>query len=242
MQTEPYLAALTADGDRLLAAARAGLDAPVPACDGWVVADVVGHLGRVYRSVAEIVGRRSTEIVPSSEIDKPPPGEAVVEWFATGHASVLEALRGVDPETPVYTWSDEQRAEFYFRRMVHETAIHRLDVQRAVGVTPDPFDGDLAADGIDEFYGLVLPFALRRWDAPLPTGSLHLHRTDGEGEWTISAPDGVLAVAPVHGKADAAVRGPGSDLFAFVWHRGRSDALEGFGDAAVADAWAALAP
>ena len=34
------------------------------------------------------------------------------------------------------------------------------------------------------------PSRPRRWDRPLPTGSLHLHRTDGPGEWLVRAVDG----------------------------------------------------
>ncbi len=53
------------EGQTLVEAGRAGLDAPVPTCAGWTVADVLGHLGRVYRSVSEIIERRSPTIPAS---------------------------------------------------------------------------------------------------------------------------------------------------------------------------------
>jgi len=45
MATIDYLAALGDDGTALAAAARRGLDPPVPACEGWSVADLVLHTG-----------------------------------------------------------------------------------------------------------------------------------------------------------------------------------------------------
>jgi predicted lipid carrier protein YhbT len=100
----------------------------------------------------------------------------------------------------------------------------------------------MAVDGIDEFYDVLVPFSAARWTRPLPTGSLHLHRTDGDGEWLVRAVDGAVVMTREHAKGDVALRGPASDLFAFVWNRGRSDAVTTFGDDAVADEWAALAP
>ena len=76
--------------------------------------------------------------------------------------------------------------------------------------------------------------------APSPTGSLHLHRTDGEGEWLAKNEGGALVVTREHAKGDAAVRGSGSDLLLWIW--GRGGEVEIFGDEAVAAAWAAATP
>jgi uncharacterized protein (TIGR03083 family) len=240
MDPAPFVAATEREGAATLAAARAGLDAPVPTCAGWTVANVLGHLGRVHRSVSEIIERRSLEI-PPVEIPKPPAGDAVLGFFEEGLARVVAALASIDPDEPVYSWSGEGNGRFYHRRMAHELAVHRFDVESAHG-TPAPFDPDMAVDGIDEFYDVLVPFSARRWTRPLPTGSLHLHRTDGPGEWLVRAVDGTVVTTREHAKGDAAVRGSASDLFAFVWNRGRADDLALFGDEAVADEWAALAP
>jgi hypothetical protein len=53
---------------------------------------------------------------------------------------------------------------------------------------------------------------------------------------------GVVSLTHEHGKGDAAVRGPAEDLLLLAWHRRGLDGLEVFGDAAVAEAWASLAP
>jgi uncharacterized protein (TIGR03083 family) len=240
MEPAVYVDAIVREGQAVLAAGKAGLDAPVPTCKGWVVADVLGHLGRVHRSVSEILERRAREI-PDVAIPKSPAGDAVLGFFEEGLERLVAALSAVEPDAIVYTWSGPSEAIFYHRRMAHEVAVHRYDAEAAHG-TPSPFEPELAADAIDELYSVVLPFAIRRWNRPLPAGSMHLHRTDGAGEWLVRIDDRQLTVAREHAKGDVAVRGSASDLLAFAWNRGRSDSLEVFGPTELADAWAGLAP
>jgi uncharacterized protein (TIGR03083 family) len=236
----PLLRSTRREGEATLAAGRRGLDAPVPTCEGWQVADVLGHLGRVHRSVSEIIERRALEI-PDVAIPRPPEGAAVLGFFEEGLERVLAALASIGPDEPVYSWSGDGTGRFYHRRMAHELAVHRFDVEAAHG-TPAPFDAEMALDGIDEFYDVLVPFSARRWQRPLPAGSLHLHRTDGPGEWLVRGTDGAVVTSREHAEGDAAVRGSASDLFRFVWNRGRGSSLEVAGDTGVADEWAALAP
>jgi uncharacterized protein (TIGR03083 family) len=240
MDPAPFIASVEREGAATLRTGRAGLDAPVPTCEGWVVGDVLGHLGRVHRSVSEILERRSTEI-PPVEIPRPPAGDAVLGFYEEGVSRLVAALRSVELDVPLYTWAGPGTARFYFRRMAHELEVHRFDVESAHGV-PAPFDPEMAVDGIDEFYDVLVPFSARRWERPLPAGSLHLHRTDGEGEWLVRAVGAEVVTTREHAKGDVAVRAGASDLFRFVWNRGRGEALEMFGDESVADEWVALAP
>jgi uncharacterized protein (TIGR03083 family) len=240
MDTAPFIASIEREGAATLAAGRAGLGAPVPTCPGWTAADVLGHLGRVHRSVSEILERRSREI-PPVEIPRPPAGDAVLQFFEDGLARLVAALRAVDLDAVLYTWAGPDTALFYFRRMAHELEIHRFDVESAHR-TPGSFDPGMSVDGIDEVYDVLVPFSARRWERPLPIGSLHLHRTDGPGEWLVRAVDGEVVTTREHAKGDAAVRGSASDLFRFVWNRGTGASLEVLGDGAVAGDWAALAP
>ena len=240
MDPAPFIASIEAEGAATLRAGEAGLDAPVPTCEGWTVHDVIGHLGRVHRSVSEILERRSL-VIPPVEIPRAPEGDEVLTFFAVGLDRLVAALRGIDLDQPLYTWAGEGTGRFYFRRMAHELAVHRYDAELAHGV-PGPFDPDMAVDGIDEFYEVLVPFSARRWERALPAGSLHIHRTDGPGEWLVRAVDGAVVATHEHAKGDVAVRGSASDLFRFVWNRGRADGLEVLGDGAVADEWAALAP
>lgn len=241
MDKHQLLAALHREGLLVSEAGRRGLDAPVPSCPGWVVADVLGHLGRVYRSISEHVEQRSIEMIPGKHIPNPPDGEAVIAFHDEGLERLEKALAGIDAEEPVWSWSGYNCGDFYHHRAPIEVLVHRWDAQLAHG-TPDPLDPDLSAVGVTEFYERVLPFSIRRWERPLPTGSIHLHRTDGPGEWMVRIDDGVVSLTHEHGKGDAAVRGPAEDLLLLAWHRRGLDGLEVFGDAAVAEAWASLAP
>ena len=240
LDKDAYLGAIEREGQLLIAAADGKLGGIIPACPGWTVQTVLVHLGRVYRSVTEHVVARSPEMIPFEKTPSPDSFD-VVSWYRESLDGLLGALRDADPAEPVWSWSDNKTAGFYLRRMAHETAMHRFDAEAATG-TPTPFDGDVAADGIAELYQAVLPFGLERRKITLPSSSLHLHRADGEGEWMLKAVDGAIVLTHEHGKGDAAVRGPASDLFIFVWHRGMPDTLQIFGDEAVARAWAALAP
>lgn len=238
-----YLDAIRRDGHRLIELARPRLDATVPSCPDWDMAGLLSHMGQVYNMVANLVERRATErTAADAELDDPPAG-AEADWCAGLLQRAVDVLEAVDPDAPMWTWTAATTARFYHRRMAHETAVHLADAQQAAGV-PVELDSALAADGIDEFVEMVYLRPRPPEHALVaPDGSLHLHRTDGDGEWMFtSGDDGTIIATSEHGKGDAAVRGSGSDLLLFIWGRGISPACEVFGDRAVADAWAALAP
>ena len=96
MDPAPFIASIEAEGAATLRAGEAGLDAPVPTCEGWTVHDVIGHLGRVHRSVSEILERRSL-VIPPVEIPRAPEGDEVLTFFAVGLDRLVAALRGDRP-------------------------------------------------------------------------------------------------------------------------------------------------
>jgi hypothetical protein len=124
--------------------------------------------------------------------------------------------------------------------MAHETAIHRWDAQAAAGA-PRPVGAALAVDGIDEFLGFVAAW-LPRTPIDGLVGSLHLHATDIDGEWSLWLEANRLDHRRGHTRADAAIRGPASDLFLWATNRVGPDAaqLEVFGDRHVVDRWGAV--
>ena len=236
-----YTEALRADGEAIAAAGRQDIDAAVPSCPGWTMHKLLAHVGRVYRSVGCHVAERATEMIPADDIPRPPEGNAIVEWFEEGHRFVQDALAGADPDDAVWTWTGQSTMAFYFRRMAHETAVHRWDAEAAFG-QPGPFDSELSADGVSELFEVVLPFAVANWKMTLPDASLHLHRTDGDGEWLLANDGGHIKVSLEHAKGDAAVRAGGTDLLLLSWERIGLDSpgVETFGDADAARAWFAL--
>ncbi|WP_419926855.1 maleylpyruvate isomerase family mycothiol-dependent enzyme [Candidatus Poriferisocius sp.] len=236
-----YTQALKADGEAIAEAGRRDINAAVPSCPDWTMHKLLAHVGRVYWSVGRHVAERATEMIPADEIPCPPEGAAIVGWFEEAHRFVQEALDGADPDEAVWSWAGQNTMAFYFRRMAHETAVHRWDAQAAFG-EPGPIDSDLAADGVSELFEVVLPFAVANWNMALPDASLHLHRTDGEGEWLLVNDGGSIKMSREHAKGDAAVRAGGTDLLLLSWERIGLDGpgVETFGNADAARAWFAL--
>ena len=238
--TDAYIAATKREGAAVSAVAASGdLDAPVPSCPRWSLDRLVGHLGWVYNWVSAHLEARSVTMLNRDDVPRPPRGEAVAEWFGDAHARVLAALRGIDPATEVWSWAGVNTGAFWHKRMAHESLIHRWDAENAVG-EPGPLDGDLAADGVDELMDVILPFGVAHTEDPLPQGTLHLHRTDGEGEWLCRIAEGRLETERIHARGDVAVRGTGEQLDLVLWRRLRPDDVEVFGDVDVLASWTAL--
>jgi uncharacterized protein (TIGR03083 family) len=240
MNTETYLQHIEADGEALIAAVAAAPSARIATCPGWTNRDLAKHVGNVYSFViAQLRAADPAERAPSERLPAPAEGD-ITPWLRERHTAILATLRSTAPASPAWNWTANKTAAFFYRRMAHETAVHRLDAQQAAG-TPAPIDPVLATDGVSE---MMEVFMQHRPDGRLPTyprGSLHLHRTDGDGEWMLKAQDGTLSVSHEHAKGDAAARGSAQDLLIYLWGRGR-DGLECHGEDALLDAWGSLAP
>src|SRR5919108_2902734 len=235
MDRSAYVSSLRRDGAGLLAAADLGLDAEVPSCPGWRVERLVGHIGRVYRTMAGWVLSGSAP----TDVPRPPAGPSVLSWTAEALESLVAALSSDSRPDPVPTWAGDQPALFWPRRMAVETAIHRWDAESAHGA-PQPIDAELAVDAVDELFDVLLPVRASE-DALTGDGeTLHLHATDVDGEWLVTLTPGRPAVSREHAKGDVAVRGPASDLLLLLWNRGDvagRERLQIFGDAAFLDRW-----
>ena len=231
MRTIDYLQALRDEGMALAAAARLGLDPPVPACDGWTVADLVLHTGMVHRHKLEIVRGRLAE--PPPWPPPAPPRADLLRWYQQGLAELVTVLEDADPETRVWTFHrPDQTVAFWHRRMAQETAVHRVDAESAHG-EPGPVPAALAAAGVTE----LLEVFLAPHSEGEPVGgrgeSLHLHATDTEGEWRLRLLPAGVEVGQGHAPADATAAGPASDLLLFLWGRAGAGPLERSGDPAL---------
>lgn len=223
------------------AADAAGVDAPVPSCPEWTVADLLGHIGTVQRWAA-MCAQREPGGPPQRSRDAgiaiPPPDE-LLTWARAGTVELVEVLDRLGPDAPCWVFAPPETVAFWYRRQAHEAAMHRVDAQLAAGA-PTPIDAALAADGIDELLWL-LP---RRPGGAPAVGSgetIHLHCGDVEGEWLIRLGDEGLTVTREHAKGDVAVRGDASAILCWTMGRGPIDALEVFGDASLLDRWRELA-
>lgn len=233
------VAQLEIDGRRLIDVAVLDLTAAIPTCPEWSAKDLLAHTAQVWNFMDTMVTSLAADPSPLAglvpvEADDP-------SLVATAEATLerlSRSLRAADPSAAVWTWSPaDQTVGFYARRGQFETLVHRIDAEIAAG-DRTPIDGDMAVDGIDERLTVVVgPDA-----EPRPEGSLHLHRTDGEGEFMLTVEGERVVIGREHGKGDAALRGTGEELFLAMWGRRDLDGLELFGDAAIAQQWIDLGP
>jgi uncharacterized protein (TIGR03083 family) len=248
MDRAGLLATLHDEATALLAASRrADPQSAVPGCPEWTVSDLVWHVGEVHDFWGWIVRERVMETDRYVDPQRPGVGHAVDDAFAAvatfaseRGAELYRVLSETDPTTPVWTWTNRRDVDWVIRRMAHETAVHRVDAEHASG-HDHRLDAELAADGIDEFLEYFFPRVAA--DAAPLVGSVHLHCTDADGEWTVR-PDGNdgHVVARDHAKADAALRGPAHDLLMVLWQRSPLDNVTVFGDADLASAFVTRPP
>ncbi len=238
-----YLDHLRTDGEALIAAVAASPAAAVPSCPGWDLTALAGHVGMVWALVTHTVDTRPTgfEMPPEATI---PDGDtaAVVAWLNERFTRLIASLAVAGTATPMWTWGEPQHSGFFHRRMAMETAVHLVDAQLAARGDATAVARELAVDGIDEVIEIGWRHQHGEPTTPPPSTSLHLHCTDGHGEWLIRSAGGDIVVTHEHAKGDAAVRGSASDLFLYLWRRPTAAPVEILGDAATAAAWVSLTP
>jgi uncharacterized protein (TIGR03083 family) len=238
MDASEYLEAVRRDSAALLAAARAADPAgAIEDCPGWTPVDLVWHIGQVHWFWSSIVADRLAGPDAYVAPDRPDDDDDVFAFAEHSARRLDDVLASTDPSTEVWTWSEPHTAGFVIRRMAHETAVHRVDAERAAGrdhrIAPE-----LAADGVDEFLTHFLRRAAK--DAAPIGGSVHLHCGDTAGEWTVTMDDGGgWNVAREHSKGDAALRGDAHDLLMVLWRRAPLDSVVVFGDRGVAERFVA---
>jgi uncharacterized protein (TIGR03083 family) len=243
-----YLDVLDSEGLLLLRAAQAGdLGAQIPNCPGWTVRDLVAHVGWVYRWAAIIVGDQRADPPGREERtalqeQHPEDDTGVMQRLNQAHTELTSTLRKASGDLSCWTiWPATPPRDFWIRRMVHETLIHRLDVQNAacpVIAGGADLATSIAADGVDE---MICGFA-SRYTKRLRTGTaatLLLASTDtGHRWWARIGPD-----APEFGRGspwrpDAEVHGRAGELLLLLWNRRTADGLEVRGSTGIIGTWA----
>lgn len=182
------------------------------------MADLVRHTSQVHRN--RIVLARLGDTQYPDDLSREPGPDDVDEllgWYRQGLDELITALTEVGPDAPTWTWTGENKVRFWIRRMAQETAVHRWDAQNAVRA-PERIEAELASDGVDEFLDAFIPGENIAWQGR--SGTVHLHCTDVDGEWTMTLEPGeVPTYERGHLKGDAAVRAPAHELLMFVWRR-----------------------
>ncbi len=192
-----------------------GLTAVAPGCAPMTGHDVLRHLGRLYAGVADWItqGRRGADW-PTGPEDP----AALAGWVGDRAHALIDVLLPRPARAPAPTWCPHDRTNgFWFRRMAHETLVHRVDLQQALG-REWWVDPALAMDGIAEAVEVWL--GTRLPGPPGGSGRTVLLSTP-ERDWRIRPLDRFFDF-PTGGPADATVDGDAAAVWAWVW--GRSDA------------------
>ena len=251
LRDDRYLDALTVQSALFAEALRgADLRQPVPTCPDWTLYQLAEHVGQAHRVVTELITNRVTAPPNPAEFAlaaAPEDADKLGSWLIDGATDLVGAIRAAGPQTPVWTWFEDQRVGVWARREAHETAVHRADAELALGREFD-LEPDLAADAISEWLdALSSPqlvefrpeFAELRGEGQI----LHLHSTDpglGEaGEWIVRRTPSGPVWEHGHTKGAVAVRGAVVDLLLVLLRRVPIDQapIEVLGDPAMLAHW-----
>ncbi|MDQ1666801.1 MAG: hypothetical protein QOH75_2832 [Actinomycetota bacterium] len=187
----------------------------VPSCPGWEVRDLIGHLGSVHRWATEIVRTGGAADMP-----EPPQDDELASWFSAGAGALTATLAAADPAASCWSFAGPHTVGFWSRRQLHETMVHRWDLEQALGHEgtyggAGSLDNRLAADGVDEVVTMFFPRQVRLGrQAPLTDTVALLDASTGR-RWQLSG-DGT---GDESRDPDATVSGDPGDLLLVLWKR-----------------------
>lgn len=191
MADQQRLATIRADGQRIIDAARAAPNRPVPQYPTWTLHDLLLHVATIQARTAEVCTSLPQERISSPAL---PLAHDLCTQAEEALTQLLDALVAADPDAEVWTIGLDRHVRFWERRMVIETGVHRWDAQAATE-TPDPLPPTVAIDGLDEFTDFYLG---RLGDVP----TIDVHATDIGRTWRYG-----------DGEATTTVEGTASELF-----------------------------
>jgi uncharacterized protein (TIGR03083 family) len=240
-----YARLLKQEGERFIAVSTdADPDIPIPSCPGWKLADLITHVGGLYRWAEAHVRLLSPRRIAGKELelDLPEDRAGYPDWLRAGLQRLIDATAVADPDAELWAWGADKRARFWPRRMLFETVIHRIDAELALSHYPDVAP-DIACDGIDEFLD-NLPHAAYfapKVDELRGSGEVvRLSSTDRDTVWTIHLEgDGFCWDHEAGADPDVTVAASASELLMFVYGRreARSPSIAITGNETVLTRW-----
>jgi uncharacterized protein (TIGR03083 family) len=210
-----HLLQLRAEARLLADTARGALDADVPTCPGWTVAECVRHTGSVFRFTAAVI---ELGHAPDDWQRRPRPGTDLLAWYEDAARSLLRALTSQTPSTPTWTWYEPWRqVAFWCRQMAHEATVHRVDAQLAARTAVAPIDDAFALDGVDEILECFLRYKGTAAGVR-GNGETVLVEADAQTWGVAFFPSGV-DVTPGLVEPDVMVRGVAPSVYLWLWGR-----------------------
>jgi uncharacterized protein (TIGR03083 family) len=231
-----YLELVESDTRRLATVARRDLDTAVPTCPGWTVRDLVLHTAKVY--LHKIACTRLGVAPKEPEEWPPPPPEGdPVDHLQASLDELLSLFSERGPDAPSATWlPDDQTVGFWYRRMAHEAAVHRVDAEAAFDQIT-PVAPDLAVDGVDELLHLFLsgdwsdqPDDEWRGISPDAGAGKPIEVHAGGHTWRVTLHADRVDVVDGPGETVASIGGNSSNVMLWLWRRIPLDQVEVSGD------------
>lgn len=216
------------------------LDQDVATCPGWTVFDLAEHLGVIHRWAEELVRLRSpVRIARESSVAE----RAAVspKWITDGGELLVATLLAADPDDEMWAWGLDQHVRFWSRRQLHETFVHRMDLELAAQKVPLAEDA-IAIDAIDEYLSNIEKVARHSPDLSLLRGHGErlAFRVGGvDTLWSIAFGKDGFSVSSTGAKFDAELVGSPVDLLLIILRRRgiENGNVEVIGDRRLVDFW-----
>ncbi|HKE66898.1 MAG TPA: maleylpyruvate isomerase family mycothiol-dependent enzyme [Micromonosporaceae bacterium] len=207
------------------AAAKAGLDAPVPTCPAWDVAKLVTHQGMVHRWAAANL-RGDSDHDTSASVAEAKQSADLLGWFTAGLDALIDTVMATpeDAKAAVFLNDAPPPRRFWARRQAHETSIHSVDaIAAALGRQPTSSDVDIdptfAADGIDELLTGFITRGKGKLHAEEPY-ELLVRATDTGDAWSVRISNGpIVTTRDDATPAAATFSGTAVQLYLTLWNR-----------------------
>jgi uncharacterized protein (TIGR03083 family) len=199
--------------------AFAEMSARVPTCPDWSIEDLTRHLGRVHRWATVLVSERAASRIPMDQMSID--SDVVdAQWLRSGGRALVDVLRSADPDDAMWAWGADQHVRFWSRRQLHETFVHRLDLELATG-TASFIEPDIALDAIDEFLVNMKSdrdIALRA-RAGRESDLFQIRSTVPPGQWSARLEADDYEYVDATNDPDAELSGPAGDLLKVLLRR-----------------------
>lgn len=209
--------------------------APVPSLPGWNAVSTLAH-------IAQNIATRACDIedgAPHEPVPPPPPTDdwffRIGEWAEHATEAFARAAGDARDRTDIENLTGRDRtSRFWARILLHETSVHRWDIQSAVGTaTPLPY----ATDAVDEWLTVILPSWIVPRRGRVNAPGLGVSASDTTYASAVMVADGEVAACA---DPDVTVRARASELALWLCGRVPDDEMRIDGDVNALGAWREL--
>jgi uncharacterized protein (TIGR03083 family) len=215
------------------------MSARVPTCPDWSIEDLTRHLGKVHRWATALVSERATSRISlgTMSIDS---DVVDAQWLRSGGRALVEVLRSSNPDDAMWAWGADQHVRFWSRRQLHETFVHRLDLELATR-TLSYIDPTIALDAADEFLANMKSdgdISMRARDGR-ENELFRIRATVPPAQWSARLESDKYEFVDSSDAPDAELSGPAGDLLKVLLHRGElaNSNVDVSGDETLAEYW-----